>query len=374
VKIKNINIEKLFGYFDYTIELNQEEGITILTGPNGYGKTTILNIINNIYHRNMNYLKSMKINKAAIFFENDQSIWFNKGDKNTKELGYTSLSVYNEFWAETKDKKYDVSLIKDQRLIREEIVPNNKIIASGAFFTPDSKQIVSAIASYANEMRALLINKKNEESKLSEKLNATQFNRIKECTPLNMDEYKSRFEVFHKKYNQLLAMGIYSESIQYTEYDENKQYLSVFLEDFEKKIDIYNEIIIKAEIFSEILNEKFFTNKQVFIDFRNGFAIKTKTNDNINLTSLSSGEQQEIVLLYELLFKTKHESMVLIDEPETSLHIVWQRQFINDLMKIRRTNNNLSFIVATHSPQIVASHYDLCIDLYDLSLEKKENA
>lgn len=371
MKIKSINIEKLFGYFDYIIELNQEEGITILTGPNGYGKTTILSVINNIYMRNTNYLNSLKVSKISIFFENDESIWF---DRDTKQLGRSSLPVFNEFWADSKEKKYDVLFIKDQRLIREENIPNNNMVASDVFYVPTGKQTVNAISSYANEMCASLIDKKNKENALSEKLNATQFNRINECTPLNADEYKSRFEIFHKKYKQLLAMGIYSEPIQYTAYDENRQYLSIFLEDFEKKIDIYNEIIIKAELFSEIINKKSFKNKQVFIDFRNGFAVKTKTHDDIRLASLSSGEQQEIVLLYELIFKTKHESMVLIDEPETSLHIVWQRQFINDLIKIRQVNNNLSFIVATHSPQIIAGHYDLCTDLYDLSSEEKKNA
>ena len=42
--LQRIEIKKLFDQFDYNIELNPE-GITILTGPNGYGKTTILRII-----------------------------------------------------------------------------------------------------------------------------------------------------------------------------------------------------------------------------------------------------------------------------------------------------------------------------------------
>ena len=39
-----IYFEKLFGRFDYEVVLNQE-GLTILTGPNGYGKSTILKSI-----------------------------------------------------------------------------------------------------------------------------------------------------------------------------------------------------------------------------------------------------------------------------------------------------------------------------------------
>jgi len=57
VDLKGIKIQKLFGQFDYTISLNQEDGITILSGPNGYGKTTILNIIYNFFKQNFFFSK-----------------------------------------------------------------------------------------------------------------------------------------------------------------------------------------------------------------------------------------------------------------------------------------------------------------------------
>lgn len=43
--IKTIKISKLFGRFDYKLDFS-EEGIMIITGPNGYGKSTILKMIN----------------------------------------------------------------------------------------------------------------------------------------------------------------------------------------------------------------------------------------------------------------------------------------------------------------------------------------
>jgi predicted ATP-binding protein involved in virulence len=42
VKLARIGIENLFGQFDYDIPLNREDRITILAGPNGCGKTTLL--------------------------------------------------------------------------------------------------------------------------------------------------------------------------------------------------------------------------------------------------------------------------------------------------------------------------------------------
>ena len=43
--LKKVEIKKLFGRFNYNINLN-ESGITIITGPNGFGKSTILNMVN----------------------------------------------------------------------------------------------------------------------------------------------------------------------------------------------------------------------------------------------------------------------------------------------------------------------------------------
>jgi predicted ATP-binding protein involved in virulence len=47
-----------------------------------------------------------------------------------------------------------------------------------------------------------------------------------------------------------------------------------------------------------------------------------------------------------------HNSMILIDEPEISLHPAWQQKIMQIYSKIGRNNQ---FIVATHSPQIIAS-------------------
>lgn len=45
----------------------------------------------------------------------------------------------------------------------------------------------------------------------------------------------------------------------------------------------------------------------------------------LSLEQLSSGEKQEIVLFYELIFETDSQLLLLIDEPEISLHIMWQK-------------------------------------------------
>ena len=78
--------------------------------------------------------------------------------------------------------------------------------------------------------------------------------------------------------------------------------------------------------------------------------------------NLSSGEQHELVLFYELLFKVKPNSLILIDEPELSLHVVWQQQFLGDLEDITKLTG-FDILIATHSPLIIHDRWDLTVEL-----------
>ena len=98
------------------------------------------------------------------------------------------------------------------------------------------------------------------------------------------------------------------------------------------------------------------------ISRQDGFSFFTKGDRPLPVTSLSSGEQHELVLLYELLFKVNPNSLILIDEPELSLHIAWQQEFLQDLQEITRLAS-FDVLIATHSPQIIHDRWDLTVQL-----------
>ena len=105
---------------------------------------------------------------------------------------------------------------------------------------------------------------------------------------------------------------------------------------------------------------------------KKGFRVEnTSTNKEIDIELLSSGEKHLIVLFYELIFDTQPYTLIMIDEPEISLHVDWQIKFIKNLLKIRNSDvkdlNNIQFILATHSPQIVHNRRDLT---HELKMEK----
>lgn len=77
---------------------------------------------------------------------------------------------------------------------------------------------------------------------------------------------------------------------------------------------------------------------------------------------LSSGEQQVILLFASILFDPPNDSLVMIDEPEISWHITWQRQFIHNLVEIT-TKIPYYFLISTHSPSIIYDRDDLVVEL-----------
>src|SRR4051812_27607611 len=68
VRIKEIQVEKLFGIFDYRIPLNTAERITLIHGPNGGGKTTLLRFISDLAGQRFDALQSTRFQEFRLLF------------------------------------------------------------------------------------------------------------------------------------------------------------------------------------------------------------------------------------------------------------------------------------------------------------------
>ena len=111
-----------------------------------------------------------------------------------------------------------------------------------------------------------------------------------------------------------------------------------------------------------IINSRFLF-KKLSINRDTGFNfVSTKNGQPIDLNKLSSGEQHMLILFYQLLFKYSSQTLLLIDEPEISLHISWQKRFIEDLQQILKLNS-MEILIATHSPSIIGKNWGLTVDL-----------
>jgi len=423
--LKKIEIKGLFNQFDYDIEL-KPEGLTILTGPNGYGKTTILKIIHAFATKNVTFFFQLPFKEIVLTQEQDE-IRLLKGEVDILEIrvGGKILTFHKkaEFIPEYLKyllEKWGLSQIKEtlwrdqetKQVYRSEhlinqLIDNNpeiqakyyaeqqipdwldvyfikehRLIRRGAVFLRirDSAEEISGsfsniIEEAAQELSKYIRDVQAKAAEISQTIDSSFPRRLfDETEVVSHDDFNTRYEGIKAKRKTLSLYGLATTQPEdnHTLFKpENAKALLVYLNDTEQKSAIYNKLLQEIELFTTILNEKQLVSKCVQISPEFGFRFKTHDNQELPLTDLSSGEQHEVMLLYELLFKVKPNTLVLIDEPELSLHVAWQRRFLDDLLKISELRK-VTAIVATHSPQIIGNKWDLEVDLYDLTMLTEE--
>lgn len=82
---------------------------------------------------------------------------------------------------------------------------------------------------------------------------------------------------------------------------------------------------------------------------------------------LSSGEKQMLVIMLTVLVENGEHYALLMDEPEISLHIEWQKGL---LKLIRELNPNVQIILSTHSPALIMDGWmDIVTEVEDVTVE-----
>lgn len=180
------------------------------------------------------------------------------------------------------------------------------------------------------------------------------------------EKIRNDFTLMEEKIQKLMDSGLIEkeENIALPEKAfeaTEKRVLSLYIDDINEKYSVFDELLQKIDAFLSIVSPKL-RNKKFKVSKDEGFLICTNKSGDLQPSQLSSGEQHQIVLFYELIFKTDDRSFLLIDEPEISLHIDWQRQFLNDISKVAQLGEH-TFLIATHSPQIIGSQRKLSIAL-----------
>jgi energy-coupling factor transporter ATP-binding protein EcfA2 len=106
-------------------------------------------------------------------------------------------------------------------------------------------------------------------------------------------------------------------------------------------------------VFADHLNA-YLIDKEVSLSPESGFKI---SSDGQPLTSdmLSSGERQLILLLSNAFLARPNTSLFLIDEPELSLNVKWQRRLVESLLEVVK-GSSVQFIMASHSIEIITKH------------------
>lgn len=105
--------------------------------------------------------------------------------------------------------------------------------------------------------------------------------------------------------------------------------------------------------------------------------IRLKKNDvqeRISMRRTSSGEQCVLMSMLGIASAITDDSLILIDEPEISLHPYWQEKYIELLRTIFREFDDCTFVLATHSPLIVSKLGNRNNYIYDITKETLSSA
>ena len=145
--------------------------------------------------------------------------------------------------------------------------------------------------------------------------------------------------------------------------EPRRSVLAVYAQDTLKKLSVFDDLCARVDTLKRIVNSRL-QNKQVSVS-TDGLKVAGLDGAVLELEMLSSGEQHELVLLYDLLFEVEKGSLIMIDEPELSLHVEWQDEILNDLEQMADLSD-FRVLLATHSPQIIGDRWDLTIRLQGL--------
>jgi predicted ATP-binding protein involved in virulence len=447
--LKTVEIINLFGIFNHKISLF-EDGISIVIGENGVGKTYILDSINSFFNMKYNFFKEMEYEELIFSFQDETEwrvsninkedgqylhVWSDRGKEDEKEVsipldfthGMDDMDVrrhaqqlsrivphverissvryfdqekgkvlradevvnfysgyinhdeeflntigFEAMWLFERVKKNSVYLIQTQRVYNLTI--DEEMRYEGRYET----RYFETITKFALDLKDQIVNAdykySQESSKRDESFPYRLINKIRNYEPDTTEEaiekISNKLIELEDRRTEMKKLGLLinedSKRINKTDIDLAQDAIELYIDDSNEKFNVYASLQEKIKLFTEIINKRF-NYKKIRIDKEKGFIFIQKLDSEdlekeIPINKLSSGEKNELIMFYELLFKSNNENLILIDEPEISLHISWQNLFIEDLKSIHNITG-INVLIATHSPDIIGINWDLTNDL-----------
>ena len=138
------------------------------------------------------------------------------------------------------------------------------------------------------------------------------------------------------------------------------QVLRSFLNGQRARLNALDVLYKKMHNFVSITNE-YLADKQIELDITEGVSIRVPGGE-LDPTLLSSGEQHLLLLFLNVFASSEQSRLFIIDEPELSLNIKWQRQLVDSLLELT-DNSECQFLLATHSIELLSKHSDYVVKL-----------
>ncbi len=421
-RIKRIEVIGLFGLYDHVIDLKLEDRVTILHGPNGVGKTVLLQMIRALLSNELRDIAQIPFERfSAVFTDGtsvkievsveSQSVFVDQAGRTRTRTIKTLLVAHGENTTKhqfVKQGFYPAADIFDEagvdgislrRQARQ--FPGVRWVHNGApeawkpFSNPLQVHIIQAqrtlsrvgprdattdsplplsfptVWSNAIDLERQISSLRQDYVAIAQELDQSFPTRLIQRTgqSLSPQELKRRMLAVENQRAALQNIGILDESsakpFNVADLDTlspaQSDVMALYVEDNEKKLGVFADLLQRVELLVRIVNDRF-RNKTIRADHKQGLVVLDHRGSPLELRALSSGEQQQIIILYDLLFRVEKNALLLLDEPELSLHVLWQKRFLPDLLEIVQVAG-IDALVATHSPFIVGDRSDLMVAL-----------
>ncbi len=313
MKIKSIKIERLYDKYNFEWELRED--VNILAGDNGSYKTTLLKIIAALCEPD--YIPEVFRVKSA------------------------SANMYDG--VNVKYRSFRDSLLRLKKESESDELLNELATRISADINGQDDK---SLADHTINANIIAIRKNGNKIATSTFRQDRNYSLIATFDVPTITEKGSALD---QQLEQLESKYAYYLS------DLSKQLSDIIRSDGKVEIEDMQRIYAQNNLFIEIVNHAF-TNTQKVVDTEQSklqFKLEGEILDNNK--KLSSGEKQFLIIMLTVLLQRKEESILIMDEPEISMHIDWQRELLNNLKKL---NPNCQIILATHSPGVIMDGWE----------------
>jgi len=143
-----------------------------------------------------------------------------------------------------------------------------------------------------------------------------------------------------------------------------------YVDGIKARFDALEEIKNLINTFIHNMND-FYIDKHVDFDLTEGLRIFSDRGQKLPPSILSSGEKQLLLLFCHTIVASEKSSIVIIDEPEISLNVTWQRNLIRALLDCVG-RGNFQLLLATHSVELLTQYKNHVSKLYNLANSAKK--
>ena len=309
MKIRNLYITEYKGLRDITLNFENNNNVldlVVLAGVNGSGKTRVLESI--YYYFEM--LRSKVVSLELFYEKNENEVL----DNLMSTEGLTEIE---------KEMQKDIEYADCLRNIR--------------YYNQDYKEGGN------QNINSKIISRSFENLKIFPKIiyvpTEINFQKIEIASPMLVQEYKF-LNIINSNLIKDVPSYIATRIVEMANEQENipmGEIRNVVFREINEIFEILDLDIKVSEISKDAKSIPIFTNS---------------SGDKFDINELSSGEKQLFLRTLAIKMLNPENSIILIDEPELSLHPKWQQRIVDVYRKIGKNNQ---IIIATHSPHILGS-------------------